>query len=188
MQCLTCKSETKNPKFCSRSCSAVATNQTSKKRKLEGICEVCKIPVTSKHKYCAMCRGFARGIQHITTIQEHKSKLSWRNFHVSMREMSRANYAKSNRPMICQCGYSLHVDICHIKSISEFDETTLLSEVNHADNLIALCKNCHWEFDNGYLTLKSGGRGGNRTHNGIKAPAYEAEPDLPNSLVARPKS
>jgi len=153
MKCLTCKSETSNPKFCSRSCSAIVSNKTSKKRELEGKCEKCQIQITSSHKYCVSCRDVARSIQHRTTIKEHKLKLSWRNFHVSMREMSRANYAKSKRPKICQCGYQLHVDICHIKQISNFNEDTLLSVVNHSDNLVALCKNCHWEFDNGYLIL-----------------------------------
>jgi len=46
------------------------------------------------------------------------------------------------------CGYNKHVEIAHKKAISTFDKSTLLSEINHPSNLIALCPNCHWEFDN----------------------------------------
>jgi 5-methylcytosine-specific restriction endonuclease McrA len=46
------------------------------------------------------------------------------------------------------CGYDKHVEICHIKPISEFDVNTKIKEVNSPDNLVQLCPNCHWEFDN----------------------------------------
>lgn len=46
------------------------------------------------------------------------------------------------------CGYSKHVEICHIKSISEFEDNSLISEINDIKNIIQLCPNCHWEFDN----------------------------------------
>ena len=51
------------------------------------------------------------------------------------------------------CSYSAHVEVCHIKGISEFPKETLLSEVNNLDNLIYLCPNHHWELDNGLLKL-----------------------------------
>jgi 5-methylcytosine-specific restriction endonuclease McrA len=54
----------------------------------------------------------------------------------------------------CQvCGYSKHVEVCHIKPISEFDNNTLISDINHITNLYILCPNCHWEFDNGILEI-----------------------------------
>lgn len=36
----------------------------------------------------------------------------------------------------------------HIIPISSFTNDQLLSEVNNEDNVIPLCPNCHWEFDN----------------------------------------
>jgi len=49
---------------------------------------------------------------------------------------------------VCEsCGYDKHVEICHIKAINSFDSSALISEVNADDNLVALCPNCHWEFD-----------------------------------------
>lgn len=47
-----------------------------------------------------------------------------------------------------KCGYDKHFQICHIKSISSFPDDTMLSEINNISNVVALCPNCHWEFDN----------------------------------------
>ena len=49
------------------------------------------------------------------------------------------------------CGYSKHVEVCHIKPVSSFSLDSKLSDVNHISNLIMLCPNHHWEFDNGML-------------------------------------
>lgn len=46
-----------------------------------------------------------------------------------------------------KCGYAKHVEIAHIKPISSFSEEVLLSVINSRDNLMALCPNCHWEYD-----------------------------------------
>jgi len=49
----------------------------------------------------------------------------------------------------CQkCGYDKHVEACHIKPICSFSNDTSIDVINHPDNLMALCPNCHWEFDN----------------------------------------
>jgi hypothetical protein len=54
--------------------------------------------------------------------------------------------------MPCQkCGYALHIELCHIKPVSVFGEETTLGEINHPDNILVLCRNHHWEFDNGHL-------------------------------------
>lgn len=52
------------------------------------------------------------------------------------------------------CGYDKHVEVCHIKSISSFNNESKISEINDISNLILLCPNCHWELDNGILKLK----------------------------------
>jgi predicted restriction endonuclease len=69
-----------------------------------------------------------------------------------IRELSRKSYIKSGLPMRCHvCDYDLHIDICHIHDIKDFSEDTPISVINHLDNLLALCKNHHWEFDHGHL-------------------------------------
>lgn len=42
---------------------------------------------------------------------------------------------------------------CHIKAIKLSIKSTRISEINSLDNLIALCPNCHWEFDAGLWQL-----------------------------------
>ena len=51
------------------------------------------------------------------------------------------------------CGYSKHVEICHIKGISKHDDDTPISKINDLKNLITLCRNHHWELDNGLSSL-----------------------------------
>lgn len=46
----------------------------------------------------------------------------------------------------CICGYDKHIEIDHIKPISEFDLNCQISEINHEDNLRPVCRNCHWEL------------------------------------------
>ena len=76
---------------------------------------------------------------------------SWANSHV--RAFNRSwNKELTKRP--CQnCGYNKHVELAHIKAVSTFPNEALLSEINGPSNVIPLCPNCHWEFDNGILTL-----------------------------------
>ncbi|MFN4973832.1 MAG: HNH endonuclease [Bacteroidota bacterium] len=65
-----------------------------------------------------------------------------------VRSRARTIARKLNLTTCIRCGYNKHVEIAHIKAISEFDETALLSEINSKENLMPLCPNCHWENDN----------------------------------------
>lgn len=58
-------------------------------------------------------------------------------------------------PTCCEvCGYDKHFELCHIKSVSSFDNNTPIKVVNNLNNLIALCPNCHWEFDHNLMDEK----------------------------------
>ena len=46
------------------------------------------------------------------------------------------------------CGYDKHIEIAHIKAVSDFADESLISEINHINNIIPLCPNHHWEYDN----------------------------------------
>lgn len=50
------------------------------------------------------------------------------------------------------CDYFKHAEVCHIKSIQDFVKDTPISVINSLENLVALCPNCHWEFDHGLLS------------------------------------
>ena len=57
------------------------------------------------------------------------------------------------------CGYSKHYEVAHIKAVADFDDNDLISEINSENNLIALCPNHHWEYDNGLLKIDAGSTG-----------------------------
>lgn len=79
---------------------------------------------------------------------------NWQSSRSSIRQNAEKVIKLSGRPMICKkCGYTNHVEICHIKSVSSFDKLSSLNEINSLDNLVLLCSNHHWEFDHGLLIL-----------------------------------
>jgi hypothetical protein len=61
MTCLSCGSETSNPKFCSRSCAVSYNNKAQPKRKPEGKCRLCSKPTPKALKYCEECRAGKSG-------------------------------------------------------------------------------------------------------------------------------
>lgn len=71
-----------------------------------------------------------------------------------------AEHARSvtaKRTRVCRtCGYDKFVQCCHIKAVAKFPRDTLVAVVNHPENLVLLCPNCHWEFDHGLLSLDAG--------------------------------
>jgi 5-methylcytosine-specific restriction endonuclease McrA len=85
------------------------------------------------------------------TIAEYRVKYPptpsrgrWHFIRINARKV----LAESNIKKSCKvCGYSVHVEVCHIKSISSFTETDTISQVNSLENLVYLCPNHHWEYD-----------------------------------------
>lgn len=51
----------------------------------------------------------------------------------------------------CVCGYNRHIEIAHVKAVSSFSHNALIKEINNIENIIPLCPNHHWEFDNGVM-------------------------------------
>ncbi len=152
-RCLNCGKTTTNPKYCSRSCAAQSTNRIYPKRKKRKYrCEKCGIQVPSRRKYCNVCNPNIIDWQQVS-LGDLQSK---RKYQVNsrIRELARRKYLASGKPTRCSvCGYDKHIEVCHIKPIYSFPPTAKIDEINSLDNLIALCPNCHWEFDNGLLSL-----------------------------------
>ena len=144
-----------NNNFCSRSCADKFNNKKFPKRKaIERFCKKCKISLGSRHRntVCVPCNTNHVDWSKIT-IQQITDRASYQ-IHARIRGNARSVYSKSNKPKFCvKCKYSLHYDVCHIKGISSFDKSTPISVVNSIANLVALCKNHHWELDNGHLKL-----------------------------------
>lgn len=162
MLCTHCQKETTNAKFCSRSCSASHNNHKNPKRKLDRVCshEDCGEQVKSyRHRLCTEHHEIRMdGLYKDKTIGEYRNHLSVQGKHASythahVRRFCR-NWNKNLTTKPCHnCGYDKHVELCHIKAVSSFDDNTTLREVNDPKNVIQLCRNCHWEFDNNLLVL-----------------------------------
>lgn len=79
---------------------------------------------------------------------------NWQSARSIIRRYAQNAYLESGNELKCAvCGYDKHVEIAHIKAVSEFSDDTTIKEINSIDNLIALCPNHHWEYDNGVLKL-----------------------------------
>jgi len=155
--CTQCGKATSNPKFCSRSCAAIFNNTRFPKRSAERIrkqryCERCGAATRYRRKFCAACKPNILKWQS-KTIAELRTDDYGQTYRI-IRMLARKIYADSNLPRVCaQCGYAVHIEVCHIKPIKSFDKATRIVQVNALENLIALCPNHHWELDNGLMQL-----------------------------------
>lgn len=164
MICLNCKQETINPKFCCRSCAASYNNRAYPKRQqTEKFCKRCRLSLgvfSSNLRERRICDNCRLRKQHPNANTQTKGELRGQGNanrggrYPYIRILSRKAYKASGRPMVCfVCGYSLHVDICHIRDVKDYPDDALVADINALTNLIALCKNHHWEFDHGKLVL-----------------------------------
>lgn len=150
MNCKTCNKQiVENRKYCSKSCAAITNNKVPKRKRLR-LC-VCGNGVKSNYKFCEACvidgKHLRGGVPlHNKTIKEACTRVGANKFDNIRKHSLRA--AKPLGRSCQKCGYSKHVEVCHKTPISKFPDSTLISVVNNINNLLVLCPNCHWEFDN----------------------------------------
>ena len=165
VECLNCMKEfdkkpsqiTKSPNhFCTKRCAATLNNKKFPKRKpaIKKYCKLCDKVIKNKSIHCTTCDAIERGkkVDNMTIkeVKYNNTQLSSRYARIRCR----ARYVYSDTDNSCQnCGYDMHVEICHLKAISSFAEDTKISIVNSSSNIIILCRNCHWELDHGLLEL-----------------------------------
>lgn len=151
--CPVCGRETRNPKFCSRSCAAKMNNVLVPKRGLAGRCSLCGIAVPRRHRYCPEHRpnkpiDRSQPIRAVADGSDHPACR-----YARLRQDARRRYLSACPYRCARCGYDKHVEICHKRSLASFPLDTPISVVNSLNNLIGLCPNCHWELDHGLLQL-----------------------------------
>lgn len=158
--------------FCSKTCSAKFNNKQREldpefvnKRRLKNEslknsksqyeydeCS-CGSLKTKKSKQCKVCRNSVSIDSKTYKFYKDKYK-DWWSARVPVSRDARNKYKNSDKPKKCiNCNYDKHYQVCHIKAVSEFNENTLIKEINDLDNLVALCPNCHWEYDHGLLKI-----------------------------------
>ncbi len=163
-KCMKCGSQTANPKFCSRSCSASVTNRTAPKRSVEPqnlcngcgkrlsrrkgsrktqLCKTCmgsKLSVldgVTKAEACAISRSW--GAKNSEAIRQHAKRLA-RKFGIDMARCE-------------SCGNHGRTDLCHLRAIKDFPPEAPVLEINSRDNLAAMCTPCHRLHDTDMLRL-----------------------------------
>lgn len=176
-------SATKRKKFCNHTCASSRNNAIYPRRTAvkEGICERCGVVVEFKKqksgnylrkRFCPTCvplhlselaterrntvgfRNSGKPLDNYTKGELRKNT-RYCDFRKIFSTYARNTYLRSGKPLVCShCGYSYHVDICHIKDVAKFSDDALFGEINDLSNLVALCKNHHKEFDDGVLDLE----------------------------------
>lgn len=152
-----CNQPTKNPKYCSNSCAAKVNGKLYPKRKTRKKCLWCDTIVDNwRDVRCAECQikyKLTRWdyIQELT-LADYWNRDSVKDLHASsknvhIRMLARSHFRDLLKKPCAKCGYSIHVELCHIKSVASFKSTDKVKDVNSYANLIQLCPNCHWEFD-----------------------------------------
>lgn len=145
-------------RFCNQSCAASFNNEKQPKRPPSDLyCKSCGVKLDrirlssgnlSHPTRCTTCKSTPG-----SWTQESKACLFKRYIvfaaHAKIREHSRIVYEKSGKPRRCEvCGYTRHVEVCHRRGVAQFPDDALIVEINHIDNLVALCPTHHWEHDN----------------------------------------
>ena len=146
------KADNKTQQYCSRSCSNQVTKLKLGKYTKIITCVYCG--ARHNRPYAKYCNSECRFLDFYKkrTLQSCL-KRSGSNKYDFVRQHARYHY-KNNLDTVCyNCGYDKHVEIAHIKPLTKFENNDLILVVNSLDNLIALCPNCHWEFDHGLLNL-----------------------------------
>jgi len=96
---------------------------------------------------------YSSSILKVSKSELFSNRKNWQSARTAIRKLADAEFKRSNKPQECAiCGYNKHIEIAHIKAVSEFPNDALISEINDISNLVALCPNHHWEFDNGLLS------------------------------------
>lgn len=156
--------------FCNRSCAVAHNNHVHPKRKRtwsdrplrKHCCRKCGEIISShdgRRKYCTACKAIMRRSSVECLDDRTKGDLfarnaNWQSARSSLRRHAYKTYFRGNGQKRCAlCHYSLHVDIAHVRPVRQFPDDALISEINNIANLMALCPNHHWEFDNGLLDL-----------------------------------
>ena len=161
--CPTChksyETKDKRSKYCSRSCSAKMNGVLYPKRKRIKKCRGCSGYATSGRTFCEKCTSEGKhqrmgSFIEDRTLEEEQGLKAHKGANRYDHIRSHASRVMKGEPKICKvCNYSKHAEICHIKAISDFLPSDKILKINDKNNLIYLCRNCHWEFDHGMLKM-----------------------------------
>lgn len=159
-KCLQCQVETRNPKFCSSTCSTTYNNCHGKtgRPRVKCYCKFCKTEVKYRQRLCCKCNQLIKTNdgRWVDPTGITKKEVSTNDTQKYRRIRKAARDIAKNMGMLerCSvCSYNTHVECCHIKPIADYSDDTLVSTINHPNNLCGLCPNHHWELDHRILKM-----------------------------------
>lgn len=133
--------------FC-RTCST-RLDKKARQKVSSGLCRVCYNKLKGNENAKKLTRNFFN-----EKYAEKGNLHRYAMFRAFVGRFARRKYLESSRPKFCIiCGYDKHFEVCHVKSVEKFSDTTSVFEICDLYNLIALCPNHHWEFDNGLISI-----------------------------------
>lgn len=123
------------------------------------ICPICGKPKTSHSEICLECYRKKRGTIGEKTLGYFISGQKYLTTKCSeIRRDARKVLENSNREKVCEYCHNHEFDdileVHHLKGILEFDENTLISEINNENNLVWLCPNHHSLLEKGLIKLE----------------------------------
>ena len=144
-------------KYCSRKCAAAFNNKFFPKKVAKATinCIDCNNILLKKsqkgRRLCNECR-IKRSDNYLYKQNPTRKDVVYDQLTRSaafayIRWHAKSIVMKNIEKKCAKCGYSNHVEACHIKPIAAFNDNDRLETINNIENLIYLCPNHHWEHD-----------------------------------------
>lgn len=152
------RSQTKHV-FCSCSCAGKAHKDFLPRRpaKERNCCRCSRsFKAENGHKSLTSCPAcYANRPQTVAsrTIAEIEATGSGKDRYNRIRQHCREQHADLAKKPCANCGYKKHSELCHVRSISKWSKDTKIATVNARENVVQLCRNCHWEQEHGLLDV-----------------------------------
>lgn len=89
-----------------------------------------------------------------TKSELFSQRKNWQSARSAIRKHANEVFDENHPVRKCFiCGYDKHVEVAHVKAVSDFSGDATVNEINNINNLVGLCPNHHWEFDNGLIKI-----------------------------------
>lgn len=153
-------SEVRKKTFCNQSCNAQQANKnrTYSKKPLSDI--DMQYPVTNRRQTGVLPRELANKaketLQFVTKEHLFKTCTTWQCARSTIQKHAVRVYKRTRLHEHCYrigCTYSRYIDVAHIKPVAAFSGDALIGEINAPVNIMGLCKNHHWEYDHGDISI-----------------------------------
>jgi len=154
-------------RFCTHRCAQVYNNRLRELKVKKCKCKDCgkdfeqSRVASGKFAHKRICRPCAElrkihgtvGSRLRETKGQVYAALGYSKGRIKIRDHAARMFLRHHKYECAVCGYTKHVEACHIKSVASFSDSTLIIVINDPKNLIGLCPTHHWEYDNDGLKI-----------------------------------